>query len=102
LGGKRRESRSERKLHQIPRAFCGNSHPRGADEVWIDAESGIGGGDAGRAKGRDHRKDFVAICDKTSSPARVRYKLVLGPAQLPEGIAPPERYDNGVFSPYQG
>jgi hypothetical protein len=75
----------------------------------------------------------------------VRYKLVLGPAQLPgileaqmaavqktvnvskstivltwisifavtfalayssytspEGIAPPEMYDNGVFSPYQG
>ena len=117
--------------------------------MWIDAESGIGGGDAGRAKGRDHRKDFVAICVKTSSPARVRYKLVLGPAQLPgileaqmaavqktvnvsksaivltwvgifaviaivlfalayssytspEGIAPPEMYDNGVFSPYQG
>ena len=132
-----------------PSILCGNSYPRGAGEVWIDAESGIGDGDAGRAEGRNHRKDFVVICDKTSSPARVRYKLVLGPAQLPgileaqmaavqktvnvskstivltwvgifaviaivlfalayssytspEGIAPPEMYDNGVFSPYQG
>ena len=34
---KRRESRSDRKLPQLLRAFCGNSHTV-AGEVWVAAE----------------------------------------------------------------